>query len=101
MLRVLRFASPEPQVAMPRLFTALEIPPRVAQSLAMMRGGLPGARWIDAENYHLTLRFIGDIDDALAHEIAGVLGRVHRNSFEVRLDGLLSFGARKPRALVA
>jgi 2'-5' RNA ligase len=89
------------QVVMPRLFTALEIPPHVAQSLAMMRGGLPGARWIDPENYHLTLRFIGDIDDALAHEIAGMLGRVRRMSFELRLDGLLSFGGRKPRAVVA
>jgi RNA 2',3'-cyclic 3'-phosphodiesterase len=86
---------------MPRLFTGLEIPPRVAQSLAMMRGGLPGARWIDPENYHLTLRFIGDIDDTLAHEIAGVLGRVRRVAFELRLDGLASFGGRKPRALVA
>jgi 2'-5' RNA ligase len=101
MLRVLRFASPEPQVVMPRLFTALEIPPPVAQSLAMMRGGLPGARWIDPENYHLTLRFIGDIDDALAHDIAGLLGRVRRMPFELRLDGLASFGGRKPRALVA
>ena len=51
---------------MPRLFTALEIPADVGQSLSMLRGGLPGARWIDPENYHLTLRFIGDIDDALA-----------------------------------
>jgi RNA 2',3'-cyclic 3'-phosphodiesterase len=86
---------------MPRLFTALEIPPHVAQSLAMMRGGLPGARWIDPENYHLTLRFIGDIDDALAHEIALLLGRGRRMAFELRLDGLSSFGGRKPRALVA
>jgi 2'-5' RNA ligase len=86
---------------MPRLFTGLEIPPSVAQSLAMMRGGLPGARWIDPENYHLTLRFIGDIDDALAREIAGVLGRVHRRPFELSLNGLLSFGGRKPRAVVA
>jgi len=86
---------------MPRLFTGLEIPPSVAQSLGMMRGGLPGARWIDPENYHLTLRFIGDIDDALAHEIAGMLGRVRRGAFELRLDGLTSFGGRKPRALVA
>jgi 2'-5' RNA ligase len=86
---------------MPRLFTGLEIPPRVAQSLAMMRGGLPGARWIDPENYHLTLRFIGDIDDALARDIAGLLGRVQRSGFELRLDGLSSFGGRKPRALVA
>jgi len=86
---------------MPRLFTGLEIPPLVAQTLSMMRGGLPGARWIDPENYHLTLRFIGDIDDALANEIAGLLGRVHRRPFELRLDGLTSFGGRKPRAVVA
>jgi 2'-5' RNA ligase len=86
---------------MPRLFTALEIPAQVGQSLAMMRGGLPGARWIDPENYHLTLRFIGDIDDALAREIAGMLGRVQRPPFTMRLDGLSSFGGRKPRALVA
>jgi len=86
---------------MPRLFTGLEIPPQVAQSLAMMRGGLPGARWIDPENYHLTLRFIGDIDDGLARDIASLLGGVQRAPFELRLDGLSSFGGRKPRALVA
>jgi RNA 2',3'-cyclic 3'-phosphodiesterase len=86
---------------MPRLFTGLEIPSHVGQSLALMRGGLPGARWIDPGNYHLTLRFIGDIDGALANEIAGMLGRVRRVAFELRLDGLLSFGGRKPRALVA
>lgn len=86
---------------MPRLFTGLEIPPRVAQSLAMMRGGLPGARWIDPENYHLTLRFIGDIDDAMSREIAFTLGGVRRLGFELRLDGLASFGGRRPRAVVA
>jgi 2'-5' RNA ligase len=86
---------------MPRLFTALEIPRQVGESLAMMRGGLPGARWIDPENYHLTLRFVGDIDAALARDIAGLLGRVQRRPFELRLDGLASFGGRKPRALVA
>ena len=86
---------------MPRLFTALEIPPNVAQSLSMLRGGLPGARWVDQDNYHLTLRFIGDIDDALAHEIASLLGGVRRGGFGLRLDGLTSFGGRKPRAVVA
>ena len=69
---------------MPRLFTALEIPARSAQSLAMLRGGLPGARWIDPENYHITLRFIGDVDDALAHEIASMLGQVQRPAFDLR-----------------
>jgi 2'-5' RNA ligase len=86
---------------MPRLFTGLEIPEQVAQSLGLLRGGLPGARWVDPENYHLTLRFIGDVDDMIAREVASMLGSVRRNSFELRLDGLSSFGGRKPRAVVA
>jgi 2'-5' RNA ligase len=85
---------------MPRLFTGLEIPKEVAQSLSLLRGGLPGARWIDPENYHITLRFIGDIDDRLAHEIASLLDGVRRRSFEVRFGNLMSFGGRKPRAVV-
>jgi RNA 2',3'-cyclic 3'-phosphodiesterase len=86
---------------MPRLFTALEIPADVQQSLTFLRGGVPGARWIDPENYHLTLRFIGDIDDAMAHEIALMLDSVSRMAFDLRIEGLTSFGGNKPRAIVA
>ena len=86
---------------MPRLFTGVEIPSDVGQALATLRGGLPGARWIDPGNYHLTLRFIGDVDDAIAHEIASMLSRVKRGSFDLHMDGLTSFGGRKPRAVVA
>jgi RNA 2',3'-cyclic 3'-phosphodiesterase len=86
---------------MPRLFTAIEIPTEIGHSLSMLRGGLPGARWVDPENYHLTLRFIGDIDDTLAREIADMLENIKRTPFELCLDGLSSFGGRKPRAVVA
>jgi 2'-5' RNA ligase len=86
---------------MPRLFTGLEIPPPIAEALSTLRGGLPGARWVDPENYHLTLRFIGNIDDATAREVASLLGRVRRRSFELRVEDLKSFGGRKPRAVVA
>ena len=86
---------------MPRLFTGLEIPSEVGQSLSALRGGLPGARWIDAENYHVTLRFIGDVDDAVAREVASLLGRVRREPFQLRVDDLKSFGGRRPRAIVA
>jgi RNA 2',3'-cyclic 3'-phosphodiesterase len=86
---------------MPRLFTGLEIPREIVDALAILRGGLPGARWIDPENYHLTLRFIGDIDDVLAHEIASMLDQVKRRGFELRFDGLSSFGGRRPRAVIA
>jgi RNA 2',3'-cyclic 3'-phosphodiesterase len=86
---------------MPRLFTGLEIPADIGQTLSNLRGGLPGARWIDPENYHVTLRFIGDIDGISANEIASMLFRVNRKSFEVKLRGLTSFGGKKPRAVVA
>jgi 2'-5' RNA ligase len=49
----------------------------------------------------VTLRFIGDVDDEIAHEIAWLLGKVRRKHFELRLDGLSAFGGRKPRAIVA
>jgi 2'-5' RNA ligase len=87
--------------AMPRLFAGLEIPAEIGQSLSNLRGGLPGARWIDPENYHVTLRFIGDIDGMSANEIASMLFRVNRKPFEVKVQGLQSFGGRKPRAVVA
>ena len=86
---------------MPRIFTGLQIPPENGRDLAMLRGGIPGARWIDPENYHVTLRFIGDVDDLVAHEVASMLGRVRRTEFELRFDTLSSFGGRRPRALVA
>ncbi|MEZ5812333.1 MAG: RNA 2',3'-cyclic phosphodiesterase [Rhizobiaceae bacterium] len=86
---------------MPRLFTALEIPHNAAQSLSLLRGGLPGARWIDMENYHLTLRFFGDIEGYVADEIAAALDRVNRPSFQLQLSGVGVFGSRKPRALWA
>ena len=83
---------------MPRLFTALEVPRDAALSLSLLRGGIPGARWIDVENYHLTLRFIGDVDGHLADEIAHGLDRVHRPSFDLLLSGVGAFGSRKPHA---
>jgi 2'-5' RNA ligase len=99
LIRLLAFLHTD--AVMPRIFTGLEIPAAVTQSLSMLRGGLPGARWIDPENYHLTLRFIGDVDDATAHEIASVLARVRRTPFELRFDTLSSFGGRRPRAVIA
>ena len=86
---------------MPRLFTGLEIPAEIGHTLSGLRGGLPGARWIDPENYHVTLRFIGDIDGVSANEIASMLFRINRKPFEVKVQGLSSFGGKKPRAVVA
>jgi 2''-5'' RNA ligase len=86
---------------MPRLFTALEIPRHAALSLSLLRGGLPGARWIDVENYHITLRFIGDVDGRTADEIVDRLDRIERPEFQLELNGVGSFGSKKPHSVWA
>ena len=86
---------------MPRLFAGIEVPRDIALGLSMLRGGLPGARWIDLENYHITLRFIGDVDGRIANDVADMLARVRRRPMTLRLDGLDAFGGKKPRAIVA
>jgi 2'-5' RNA ligase len=87
---------------MPRLFTGIELPAEIGLALSAYRGGLPGARWIDPENYHITLRFIGDVDDRMADEVYSILGDTRRrNPLTVTIDGLDSFGGSKPRAVFA
>ncbi len=67
----------------------------------MQRGGISGARWVDVENYHITLRFLGDVDPRMAREAADALDEIRRSAFTVAIDGLSWFGADKPRAIVA
>ena len=87
---------------MPRLFTALEIPQDVGAALALARGGLFGARWIEPEDYHITLRFIGDIDARLADEIVAAFDEAPpRAAVRVAFEGLSWFGGDRPRAIVA
>ncbi|MFD1198284.1 RNA 2',3'-cyclic phosphodiesterase [Brucella gallinifaecis] len=86
---------------MPRLFTALEIPRDAALSLSLLRGGLPGARWIDVENYHITLRFIGDVEGHVADEVANALDRIRRPEFMLNLSGVDAFGSKKPHSIYA
>jgi 2'-5' RNA ligase len=86
---------------MPRLFTALELPEDVGAALALARGGLIGARWIEPEDYHITLRFIGDIDARLADEVLAALDEVARPPVAIAFEGLSWFGGDRPRAIVA
>jgi len=86
---------------MPRLFTAIEVPRDIGITLSLLRGGLPGARWIDVENYHLTLSFIGDIDDALARDVAEALDGVRRQQADILIQGVDAFGGDRPKTLYA
>jgi len=83
----------------PRLFTAIEIPGHLVPRLEMLRGRLAGARWISPENYHLTLRFAGDIEEPQADDFVEALCEVAVEPFALQLSGVSSFGGRKPRSL--
>ena len=86
---------------MPRLFTGIELPEDVVRRLSMLRAGLNGASWIDPENYHITMRFVGDITDAQANHFADALADIQFDSFDLEVSGLGSFGGNKPRSLWA
>ena len=86
---------------MPRLFIALEIPADVASELTLHRGGLSGARWIEPADYHITLRFLGDVDRRMANDVDHMLSDLSAYPFEVTLDALGNFGGDKPRAVFA
>jgi RNA 2',3'-cyclic 3'-phosphodiesterase len=86
---------------MPRLFIGLEVPPEIAGPLSALRGGLPGARWSEPSDYHLTLRFIGDIDRRAAREIEEELADIDREALQISFTGLGTFGGDKPHTLYA
>lgn len=86
---------------MPRLFIGLEMPEDIATSLSGLRGGLPGARWVDPSDYHLTLRFIGDIDRRLARDVEDELADIGHESIPVSVTGLGAFGGDKPHTIYA
>ncbi len=86
---------------MPRLFTGLEIPEAVAARLSLAGGGLSGAKWIAPSDYHVTLRFIGEVDGAQAREIDAELRRLSAPPFALRIGRLALFGRARPHALVA
>lgn len=86
---------------MPRLFTGLKIPGDLATSLSFLRGGIAGARWIEPEDYHITLSFIGDVDEGAAQKVVTALETVRASEFTLRVSGFDSFGSKKSRALFA
>lgn len=71
-----------------RLFTALPLPDEVREDLSERCNGVPGARWIPPENMHLTLRFIGEVDNAQATDIDDALVSLNGKGFDMTLSGV-------------
>lgn len=77
---------------MMRLFVGLDLPWAVKERLAALAwAGIEGARWVPTENYHLTLRFIGETPAYLAEEIDHALLALKARGFCLTLSGLGTF----------
>ncbi|MGE0774397.1 MAG: RNA 2',3'-cyclic phosphodiesterase [Sphingomonadaceae bacterium] len=82
---------------MHRLFAALKPPPAMRDSLLALMGGIAHARWQAADQLHLTLRFIGEVDRHQAEDIAAALGSVRHPPFTLALDGIGQFDRKGRR----
>lgn len=83
-----------------RLFVGIGFPPELKLQLSLLHSAIPGARWVDPGNFHLTLRFIGETDGAVAADIDDGLARLRARRFTLQLAGTGVFGGGdKPRSL--
>ena len=74
-----------------RLFVALDLPRSLRTRLSFLGGGLPGVRWVPPENYHVTLRFIGELPKWRAEEIDEALSNLRVPGFTLQLAGVGAF----------
>lgn len=75
-----------------RLFTAIPLPQSIKDRLIPLCSGVPGAKWADPDQMHITLRFIGDVDGPIAGDIAVALENVRGEPFGLDLATIGYFG---------
>lgn len=75
-----------------RLFVAIPLPAELRESLGLLQDvSAGGLNWQDPGQMHLTLRFIGEVDEPVAGEIAGALRTVEFPPFELTFRGTGAF----------
>ena len=83
-----------------RLFIAIDLPASIKARLADLCSGLPDAKWVRHEQMHLTLHFIGDLDEDGFAAVKSALTDVITPPFEMHLEGMGQFPVKgKPRVL--
>lgn len=79
---------------MSRLFVGLDLPAAVDDLLELMSQHLPGARWEGRDKFHLTLRFLGEVDGRVHREVIDALQALEHPTFTLTLKGVGMFPPR-------
>lgn len=83
-----------------RLFIAIAIPDDLKKMIGRLQVDIPGARWVPAEQIHLTLAFLGEVEEAAVEPLNRELARIHLPGFELCFSGTGCFpDRRRPRVL--
>ena len=77
-----------------RLFFGLELPGELRLRIGGIARGIEGARWVDPEDLHITLRFIGEVAEPAMEEIAAEAASIRFDPFAVTLAGAGHFERR-------
>lgn len=87
-----------------RLFLAIELPPPVKHHLAtiqsILRASLPQLRYIPEQNLHLTLKFLGGVQDSLLPDLISTLRPIPIPQLTLHAEALITFPPRGPLRIV-
>ncbi|KRA65736.1 2'-5' RNA ligase [Caulobacter sp. Root655] len=75
-----------------RLFTAIALPREFGEDLVPRQYGIDGARWRPVEAFHITLKFIGDVQETQAADLDEELQTIQAPAFDLSLAGVGHFG---------
>jgi 2'-5' RNA ligase len=86
---------------MPRLFVAIDLPDDIkVQIEELCAFGMPGVKWVDSKQYHLSLGFIGEVDFDQQDSISTALAKIKNKAFDLSLGGMGLFpNTKSPRVI--
>ncbi len=83
-----------------RLFIAIELPGDLKRMIGRLQADIPGARWVSPEQIHLTLAFLGEVEDSTLESLNMNLALIHQPDFRLYVSGTGCFpDSRRPRVL--
>lgn len=88
-----------------RLFVAIEIPEDIRDELVAVEGKLAGiyrARWVNRDNIHLTLKFLGEVEEKRLGDTAKIVSEISKDNpgFDLNLENIGGFpNLKRPRVL--